>query len=150
MLSLSINTYIHLLFIITIFCCLVLELILLKEKLSFFELKKLSKVDGLYGFAAIIVVATGLLNWLELGKGSQYYSYNIFFLIKFSLFIIVGLLSIYPTVRIMKTKKKYKTEQPDVIYLEGYNSIRKVILVELVIMSLIPLLAELMANGIDI
>lgn len=150
MLSLSINTYIHLLFIITIFCCLVLELTLAKEKMNYAALNKLSRIDGIYGLAAIMVVATGLMNWLEFGKGTQYYNSNSFFLVKFSLFILVGLLSIYPTRMIMITIKKYKAVKPEIIELSGYKIIRRVILTELAIMSLIPLLAELMANGIDI
>ncbi len=150
MLALSVNTYIHLIFIVVIFCCLVAELMLVKEQVSYDIVKKLSKIDALYGVAAIIVVTTGLLNWMNFGKGYDYYAFNTLFNIKFSLFIVVGLLSLYPTILFARTKKKYKAERPENVSLPSQKNIRKVIIIELIIMSSIPLLAELMANGIDI
>jgi len=150
MISLAINTYIHLLFIVTIFCCLIAELIFLKKEISYSNIKRLGKIDGLYGLAAIVVVATGLLNWMKFGKGYEYYANNSLFMIKFSFFIVVGLLSLYPTIVFAKNKKRYKLEQPEVIQLSNFSTIRAVIMLELGIMSTIPLLAELMANGIDL
>lgn len=150
MLSLSINTYAHLLFIITIFCCLVAESMLVKATMSFKDVKKLSKIDGLYGFAAIMVVATGMLNWLSLGKGDAYYNGNTFFILKFSLFVVVGLLSLYPTIVFLRTRKKHKSTKPAAIDFVAHKAVKRVIIVELAIMAVIPLLAELMANGIDL
>ena len=117
MISLAVNTYIHLLFIVVIFCCLITELTFIKDKISYATVKKLSKIDGIYGLAAIIVVATGLLNWMKFGKGYEYYANNSLFIIKFSLFIVVGLLSLYPTILFAKIKKLHKQEQPDMIQL---------------------------------
>ena len=149
MLSLSINTYIHLLFVIVIFCCLVAESILIKRQLSYQEVNRLTKIDGLYGFAAIMVVGTGLLNWLNFGKGAEYYNANTFFIVKFSLFVIVGLLSLYPTIILIRTKKRNKSEKPESIDFINHKTTKRIIYLELVIMATIPLLAELMANGID-
>ena len=150
MINLALNTYIHILFVIVIFCCLVAELILVSDRITFSTMSKLSKIDGLYGLAAVIVVITGFLNWMKFGKGYDYYSNNSLFTIKFSLFIIVGLLSLYPTILLAKLKKRHKKERPEVIRLPKSSAIRKVIILELGIMALIPLLAELMANGIDL
>lgn len=150
MLALSLNTYIHLIFIVVIFCCLVAELMLVREYVSYQVVKRLSKIDALYGLAAVVVVATGLLNWMKFGKGFDYYANNSLFMIKFSLFVIVGLLSLYPTILFARTKKKYKSEAPEEILLPATKAVRRVIVLELIIMGSIPLLAELMANGIDI
>ncbi|MBC6400895.1 MAG: DUF2214 family protein [Ekhidna sp.] len=150
MTGLALNTYVHILFIIVIFCCLIAELMLINDQVSFSTIKRLSKIDGLYGLAAIIVVTTGLLNWMKFGKGYDYYSNNSLFIIKFSLFIVVGLLSLYPTILFAKWKKRHKEKQPEVIRLSHSNKVRKVIMLELGIMAFIPLLAELMANGIDL
>jgi len=65
MLSLSINTYVHLLFIIVIFCCLVIGIMLVKERMSYAATDKLTKVDGIYGFAAILVVGTRAKNYVN-------------------------------------------------------------------------------------
>lgn len=150
MLTLAINTYVHLLFIITVFCCLIAELLLIQPTVSWKTIKKLSIIDGIYGLAAIMVVGTGLLNWFVFGKGSAYYSNNTIFIIKFSLFIVVGLLSILPTVAFARMKKYNREEQPDAVEMLHYGKVRKTILTELIIMAIIPLLAELMANGVDL
>ena len=149
MLPLALNTYVHLVFIIVVISCITIELITLKPTMSYKTVNWLSKVDGFYGFAAIIVVTTGILNWLQFGKGAAYYNNNSLFILKFSLFVLVGLLSIYPTVMILRLKKRNKHEQPEAIEMSGYATVRKVIILELIIMLFIPLLAELMANGID-
>ena len=149
MFSLAFNTYIHLLFIVVIFCCLVAELIFINNEISYVTIKKLTKIDGLYGLSAVVVVATGLLNWLKFGKGYEYYTNNTLFIVKFCLFILVGLLSLYPTILFLKTKKSFKDTQRGKMQLSHYHRIRQVIILELVIMGCIPLLAELMANGID-
>ncbi|WP_424961753.1 DUF2214 family protein [Ekhidna sp.] len=150
MLNLALNTYIHLLFIITIFCSLVAELIIIQNNISWKSLKKLSAIDGIYGLSALMVVGTGLLNWMVFGKGGTYYTGNTLFLIKISLFIVVGLLSIYPTVMIARAKKQNKKDPPQVIMLPNAAKMKRYVLVEIIIMACIPLLAELMANGIDI
>ena len=123
---------------------------LVRKEISYQTLRKLNQIDGLYGVAAIVVVSTGLLNWFELGKGYDYYASNTLFTIKFSLFIVVGLLSLYPTISYAKTKRKNKQAQPEQLSLHRSGEIRKVIIAELTIMAIIPFLAELMANGLDI
>lgn len=150
MLHLAINTYVHLLFIIAIFCTLIAELLLIKASISWNTLRKLSIIDGIYGMSALMVLVTGLLNWMVFGKGMDYYNSNTLFLTKLTLFIVVGILSIYPTVKILKSRKHHKATQPDLIDFPQFQKIRKFILAELFIMVLLPLLAELMANGIDI
>lgn len=150
MLTLAINTGLHILAGITIFIMLALEYYILKRELTYQELRTLSKIDGIYGLAAILVVASGLLNWLELGKGHEYYINNIFFITKFSIFTAVGLISIYPTVIFAKTKNRHKHQPPDLILLENYPRLKKLILAELFLMVSIPILATLMANGINI
>lgn len=125
-----------------------IERLLIKPEMSWDNLLKLSKVDAVYGLSAIIVVTTGLLNWFYFGKGSNYYSSNIIFLTKLSLFIVVGILSIYPTVWIARYKKKHRANPPELVSIDKANAIKACIQLELALMAIIPLLATLMANGI--
>ncbi|WP_421762931.1 DUF2214 family protein [Ekhidna sp.] len=150
MLGLSLNTYFHILFIVTIFSSLFCQIVLISEQVSWKTLRQLGFIDGIYGISAIMVVGTGLLNWFLLGKGSSYYLANSFFIIKISLFTIVGLLSIYPTVMISRAKKQNKHSPPANIQLRNVDKMRIFVIAELILMALIPLFAELMANGIDI
>jgi putative membrane protein len=109
------------------------------------ELKRLSRIDSIYGIAALTLLAAGLTLWLGgIGKPSLFYSQNWIFHIKLTLFITVGLLSIYPTVFFIKASKK--TEEsiavPPIIFW--------LIRVELLIVFIIPMLAGLMAKGIGL
>lgn len=107
-------------------------------------------MDGIYGVAAILLVISGLLNWFVFGKGSEYYLNNYLFLSKISLFTIVGMLSVYPTVAFARLKKKHKSSSDEIIAFQSHKHVRNIIRLEIAIMTVIPLFAELMANGIDI
>ena len=148
MINLAVNTYIHILFVMVIISCLIIERMTLKPKMKWESVLLLTKTDGIYGLAAIVVVATGILNWMNFGKGSEYYSSNSLFILKFSLFILVGLLSIYPTVWFLRYKKRNKENPPEEIEIANFSRLKQIIHIELVLMALIPLLATLMANGI--
>lgn len=148
MLSLALNTAFHILMGILIFIMISLELFVLSSELNRKESKLLSLFDGIYGVAAILVVATGILNWMVFGKGYDYYANNLFFIIKFSTFIIIGLLSIYPTIAFAKLKKAFKQESNNTKILSNYSTIKTIIIIELGLMILMPIFATLMANGI--
>lgn len=150
MLHLALSTYLHILSAITICCCIVLQLLTLKSTLSLDALNLLKKADNTYGIASFLVIGTGLLNWLYFGKGEQYYSNNSLFILKFSLFAVVGLLSIYPTIIITQKRKKLRNSSSQSIALVSYQKIKWLMRVELCIMIVLPLLAELMANGFDL
>ncbi|MEO1253467.1 MAG: DUF2214 family protein [Bacteroidota bacterium] len=147
MLNLAINTYIHILCIMVVISCIVVERISIKPKIKWKTLLMLLRLDGLYGFAAIVVVTTGLLNWMQFGKGYEYYATNSIFILKFTLFIIVGLLSIYPTVSFFKYKKRHRKDPPEEVNIPNVTYLKWAINAELILMAIIPLLATLMANG---
>lgn len=139
-------TYGHYLSILLLVSSVFTELFLVKNKLSEKELKRLIKVDSVYGIMAILVVTTGLLRVFLYGKGSEYYFSNWVFNLKFSLFILVGLLSILPTVTFLKMRKNMKGEEPQ--ELPRYHLISLFVKLEFICLLIIPFLAVLMANGI--
>jgi putative membrane protein len=107
------------------------------------ELKKLSRIDSVYGIAAIVLLAAGLTLWLgAIGKPAAFYSQNWIFHLKLTLFVIVGLLSIYPTVFFIKGGKKEDAtvKVPTIIFW--------MIRLELLILFFIPILAGLMSRGV--
>lgn len=137
--------YLHFVFIFVVVSCVVVEHLLLKPQMTKTELKRLSTIDGIYGFASILVVAAGLTLWLGgIGKPAEFYTNNHIFLTKVGLFVIVGLLSIHPTVFFLKNRKGDNLEE--VVNIP--KSVKMVIRVELLILFLMPLLATLMAKGV--
>lgn len=136
--------YLHFVFIFVLVSCVVVEYLLLKPQMTKTELKHLATIDGIYGLSSILVVAAGLTLWLFIGKPSDFYTQNHIFLTKVALFIIVGLLSIHPTIFYLKNRKGEDLEE----LVEIPKSVKMVIRIELLILFTIPLLATLMAKGV--
>ena len=73
--------------------------------MSRYEIKRIPKIDGIYGLGAILVLVAGLLLWFAVGKPAQFYSRNWIFHTKLTMFVVLGLLSIYPTIFFLKNRK---------------------------------------------
>jgi putative membrane protein len=134
--------YLHLISILMMVSLLVVELFLLKTEMKREELKRLSRVDGLYGIASILVVGAGLTLWFGVGKGDAFYD-NPILHIKVGIAVLVGLISIGPTVFYIRQAKGDLAES---VMLP--NHIRKLVILQLVLLALIPLLAVMMAQGV--
>jgi putative membrane protein len=136
--------YLHFISIFTIVSTLVAEHLLLKKELTRAEIARLSRIDAVYGMAALALLVVGLTLWLGgFGKPTVYYSKNWIFHTKITLFVVVGLLSIYPTVFFIKKRRGPANE-----LVEIPKSIFWALRIELMILFIIPLLAGLMAHGI--
>jgi putative membrane protein len=127
---------------------LFVELFLIKKVMLKDQLRKLTVVDGIYGISSVALVATGLLRVFYFGKGDAYYFANWVFILKFSLFIFVGLLSIYPTVLFLKLNKKLKKSTEASIEIPRFATIKGIVISEILLVLIIPLLAILMAQGV--
>ncbi len=136
--------YFHFISIFTMISAVVAEHLLLKKQLTRKEIKRLSIIDGIYGISAILVVAMGLTLWFGVGKPAEVYSKNWIFHLKVGLFILMALLSIYPTVFFLKNRKGASPEE--VVTLP--DSIKWMIRLELLLVVVISLCATLMAKGI--
>ena len=135
--------YVHFISIFGIVGSLVSEHLLLKKEMTPSELNRLSRIDAVYGLAALTLLGVGLTLWLSgVGKPSIYYTQNWIFILKISLFFTIGLLSIYPTIFFLKNRgsKQEKIEIPSAIFW--------MLRFELLILFIIPLLAGLMAKGV--
>ncbi len=134
--------YLHFIGIILLSSMLFTENILLAKQLKNTDIKRLAVIDGVYGFAAVVTLIGGLLLWLYTGKPTAFYSANVLFHVKFSVFIVIALLSIVPTVFLLKQRN---TDQA-LIDIPGY--IIKIKRLELALLFALPLLAVLIARGI--
>ena len=82
-----------------VFAALMVELVLLRGDPTVASARSVLRIDALYGIAATVVLVVGLLRVFYTEKGAAYYFASGSFLAKLGLFIVVGLLSIYPTVK---------------------------------------------------
>lgn len=134
--------YLHYLAIFGLVGTLVAELLMVKKHMNRKEIAVLAKVDGLYGLFAILVVAIGLTLWFGVGKGAEFYN-NPVLHIKVGLVVIMGIVSIWPTVFFIKQRKGNPDEMVEVP-----AKIRRMILFEVLLLLFIPYLAVMMSHGL--
>ena len=101
----SIISFLHFICAFGVVFTLIYEKINFKQNLSNKEVRRLQAADKYYGISALLVLIIGFLRVLYFEKGSEFYFSNPFFHIKLTLFIIIGLLSIYPNIQFVKWNK---------------------------------------------
>lgn len=133
--------YAHFLGIIVFASLLVVEHVLVKDKLSARDLRRILIIDAAYGISAFFVLIAGLALWLWVGKPAEFYNANPVFHAKLGAFILMGLVSIYPTRFYLKNRKMTDG------FLEVPRMIVHAIRLESLLLVLIPLMAVFMARG---
>ena len=142
--------YIHYLGKILCFGSLLFERIILKTNLNKKETIGMIIADSIYGIAGLAILITGILRVKYFGQGCEFYNSNPIFWIKVSLYIVVGLLSLYPTITyILWAIPLSKNKLPNISE-QLVNRFRLIITTELIGFAIIPFFATLMARGIGI
>jgi putative membrane protein len=137
--------FIHHVAAFTLAGALIAELALFEANLNSRQARKIQRVDLTYGISAGVLLAAGLLRVFYFEKGGEYYFHNLFFIAKLSFFIIVALLSIYPTVLFVSWNKQLKAgELPQLVAAQAHR-VRALLLLELLGIVGILLCAALMA-----
>jgi putative membrane protein len=140
--------FLHHIAAFTLVAALAIEFVLLRDALTLSSARRLMLADTTLGLAAIIVLLIGLTRVFYFEKGWAYYSASIPFIAKFSLFVIVAVLSIYPTIVFLSWRKPLKDGEVPVVSDRTLGPLRTLIGLELAGVVLIILCAALMAKGI--
>lgn len=142
----SITAYLHYLGFMLAFAAVTVEFFNFKKEMTLDEAKKVAFADGAYGIAALVILVTGILRVLYFGKGTDYYLSNPFFQAKIAVFIILSLLSLYPTFTFILWFKDLQKGQTPQVEISKVNLISGMIKGELFCFILLPLLAAIMAR----
>jgi putative membrane protein len=142
----AITAYFHYFGFMVSFAALGVELFHFKPEMSLTEAKRVAFADVVYGISATTILVTGILRVMYFGKGSEYYLHNPFFWTKMGIFIVVSLLSLYPTVTFISWFKTLREEKPPTLELSQVNRIAWMIKGELFGFIFIPLFAAIMAR----
>jgi putative membrane protein len=81
------------------------EFALLRPSMDRHALLRLASIDLSYGVLAGLIVVVGLVRAHVTAKGWDYYSHNGFFWGKMATFIVIGLLSVPPTIAYIRWKR---------------------------------------------
>jgi putative membrane protein len=137
--------YLHFISLILLMAAVLGQHLLLKKTMKRSEVALVQRLDIVYAVMVVLVLATGFAQWFWVGKPADFYSGNPIFHVKVTLFLIVGVVSAYPSVFLGKNKKGDPGESVEVPKLVIWS-----VRIELLLLFLMPLLANLMARGIGI
>lgn len=140
--------FVHHLAAFVLFAALMVELSVIKNELTVPSARTVLRMDAVYGVAAAVLLIAGFLRVYYTEKGAAYYFHSAPFIAKITLFAIVGLLSIYPTMQFLGWRKALRQQQAPVLEESKRRAIRLVLHTELTLLALIMLCAALMARGI--
>ena len=127
---------------------LAIELVLIREELTLKSTRKLPLVDLAAGISAGVVLIVGAIRVMYFEKGADYYLHSSPFIAKISLFVIIALLSIYPTIEFLSWLKPVGQGQLPVVSEQKRRLLRAIIHAELGLVVLLILGAALMARGV--
>jgi putative membrane protein len=131
-----------------IVAALVVESALLGSALTARSARQVQFADLAYGIAAGVVLAVGFFRVFYFEKGSAYYFHSAPFIAKVSIFALVGLASIYPTVEFLSWARDLKQGRIPSVPERKMRAIRTLIHWELAGLVLMILCAALMARGV--
>ncbi len=139
--------FLHHLCAFTLVSALAIEFALIRSELTVSSARRLQVTDLVLGIAAGALLIVGLLRVFLFEKSASYYFHSHAFLTKLSLFIIVGLLSIIPTMEFLSWRGAIKAGQVPVMEVAKRKRVTAVIHAELAAVVIILLCAAIMARG---
>ena len=143
----AVLAYLHLLAILTMVVFISSEAALCRVQwLNAAVVERLARVDTVYGIAALMVLATGVARTVLGIKGTAWYWTNPLLHVKLTLFIVVGVISIFPNLTYVRWRKALRANGT----LPGEAEIsktRKLVMVQAHLIALIPLVAVFLARG---
>ena len=111
------------------------------------DILRVSRVDNWYGILAAAIVVVGFSRAIYAAKGWSYYESNGFFWAKIASFAAVGLLSIIPTVQIIRWRRALKADAAFLPAAPDITGVRRYLWAEVVFFAFILAFAAAMARG---
>jgi putative membrane protein len=133
---------VHHLAVFSLLAIVVAELSLVRRGMNAATLATVARIDLAYGALAAIALAVGLVRAVYAAKGWYFYSNNGFFWAKIAIFVVIGLLSVPPTVKFIQWRKVQHVPHNAQV-----DTLRKYLWAELALFPLLPLCAAGMARG---
>jgi putative membrane protein len=129
---------------------LLAEMVLLKHELTVQTARSILRMDAIYGVCAGALLIVGAVRVFHTEKGAAYYFSSMPFIIKMVLFLLVGMLSIYPTIQFLSWRKALTAGGVPTLDAQRARRMRITIHIELTLLFVIMLCAALMARGVGV
>lgn len=148
MVTTAVMAFLHHLMAFTLVACVVYEFIAYHKSLTIEEARRIQRADIMYGISAGLLLIVGVLRVIYFEKGPAFYTNNPFFWLKMNAFLVVGLLSIDPTIRYLRWNKTLRAGNVPEITDSEFKRTRIILTLEVIGLAVILLAAALMARGI--
>ena len=148
MITTALMAFLHHILAFTLTACLVYEFIAYRKNMSLAEIRRIQRTDLVYGISAGLLLLVGLLRVFFFEKGPNFYMNNPFFWVKMTAFLVVGLLSIDPTIRYIRWNQTLRQNNVPEISEPEFRRTRLLLWLELIGIAVILLAAPLMARGV--
>ncbi|WP_374592659.1 DUF2214 family protein [Aquabacterium sp.] len=117
------------------------------EWLNAAVVRRLNRVDLIYLFAALAVLATGVLRTVLGAKGTAWYWHQPLLHLKLTLFVVIALMSVRPTLAFRRWLRALERDGSLPVEAE-VRGVRRWIMVQAHLLMLVPLAATLLARGV--
>ena len=134
----------HHLVVFLLVAILAAEFALLRPGLAGAPIGQLARIDADYGGVAALVIVVGVLRVIFGASGWEYYVGNFVFWAKMAAFLVMGLLTVPPTLAI---RRWLKAEEDHVVPDGEIAASRRFIYLQASVLVLIPIFAAAMARG---
>ncbi len=136
----------HHLLIFILFGILVSELVLVRKNMSAPEVRRVAAIDLWYGIVALLIVIVGFSRAIFAAKGWAYYSANSFFWAKIGVFVLIAVLSIWPTLKFIGWRRHFQGvgAAPEAA---AVTWVTRILWLETALFALLPAFAAAMARG---
>jgi len=137
---------IHHLLVFGLVAILVTQSVLLRGTVNGTVLRQLGGIDRGYGITAVLLLVVGLLRVFYGIKGYDFYLHNPWFHAKLTAFVLVGVLSIWPTVRFLRWRRAMKVDPAFLPSAAEVNGLKRIVRLELMLVAVIFVCAAAMAR----
>lgn len=137
----------HHLLIFSLLAVLVMEIMLIRPEMSTAQVLRVGRLDIAYGVIATLIIVVGFGRVFLGAKPADFYLANWVFWAKVSAFVIIGLLSAPPTLRIIRWRNAARADPSYRPPAGEVTAVRRLMHTEAMVFILIPIFAAMMARG---
>lgn len=140
-------TIVHHLAIFGVAGILVAEWLLVRPGILGTDIRRLARVDSVYGAGAGLALAAGFARVFLGAKPSRFYTASTTFWLK-TAFAVVGLLSVRPTLRYLGWRRRIDADPTPLPGPAEVSAARNLVLAQIAVFASSPALAAVMARGV--
>ena len=144
----AVLAYFHFAAIFMLFAYLVAESMIIKRPLDAATIRRLGKIDLIYGGMAVAVLVTGFLRLVYGAKGPDFYLNAWPIYVKIGLFLLVAVISVIPTLAFVRWRRYLDHDPAWQVPPDEQRRMRRLITIELHLAAMIPVFAVIMSRGL--